>query len=503
MGDFINSLRDQLPQLTNYLVYAAIAIVTIIGVGKCLLPLYITTHSLRRAISRLQDQAGETGERPVWQESRFMGKRLKGCWLRFLQNAEQLDRRGLPCNVEDYINDDTVTHGPGNAQLAELVPSLLTSLGILGTFMGMTQGLTGLDLSTTDAMMQGIQGLLGGMRFAFGTSVAGVSCALVFNMLNRIAQGSSYRAIDDFVESFTQLAMQRPLDNDVQLICQNQDRNHLLGTVTDTISTSMSSSIELAISRAMTPVAQSMDNFLVGATRGQVEGVQRIVNNFVDRMNSSLNGQFLLLGQTLSDLNQQQQISQERLNQSLDSAAAITGEVRQLQSVSQGVLREFEHYVSELTDARIRDGQFEQDASDLLGSMKKSADQQAALLSHLKDSEENLGRSMAQFMKSGADNSLVLQHIGQDMKTSGDTLSASCGDFVGQVSELSACLGSFKAQMEQLTLLMQRYIDSLPADGVSGDTAKQLSALQRQLTQLTETLQKTQTDAEVTPKGEE
>ena len=78
-----------------------------------------------------------------------MGRRLKGCWLRFLQNAEQLDCRGLPCNVEDYINDDTVTHGPGNATLAELIPSLLTSLGILGTFMGMTSGLSGLDPSTS------------------------------------------------------------------------------------------------------------------------------------------------------------------------------------------------------------------------------------------------------------------------------------------------------------------------------------------------------------------
>ena len=79
--------------------------------------------------------------------------------------------------------------------------------------------------------MSGINTLLSGMQFAFGTSVAGVSCSLVFNMLNRIAQGSSYRAIDDFVECFTQLAMQRPLDNDVQLICQNQDRNHLLSGV--------------------------------------------------------------------------------------------------------------------------------------------------------------------------------------------------------------------------------------------------------------------------------
>lgn len=73
------------------------------------------------------------------------------------------------------------------------------------------------------------------MQFAFGTSVAGVSCSICFNIINRILQGSSYRAIDDFVSNFTSLAMSRPLDNDVQLICQNQDSNHMLSTLTDTL----------------------------------------------------------------------------------------------------------------------------------------------------------------------------------------------------------------------------------------------------------------------------
>lgn len=197
----LSAVTAMLPNAADLLIYAAIAIVTLIGVIKCLLPLWNTTHALHRAIHRLQHDAGSNREKPVWQESRFMGKRLKGSWLRFLQNAEQLDRRGLPCNVEDYINDDTVTHGPGNAQLAELIPNLLTSLGILGTFIGLMRGLTGLDMSNATALMDGIPTLLEGMQFAFGTSVAGISCSLIFNMLNRTAQGSSYRAIDDFVES--------------------------------------------------------------------------------------------------------------------------------------------------------------------------------------------------------------------------------------------------------------------------------------------------------------
>ena len=284
--EILQWFSSHLSNLTDALVYCAIAGVTLIGVFKCLIPLITTTHALRRAITRLQQDAGTRQGTPVWQEKRFMGNRLKNCWLRFLQNAEQLDRRGLPCNVEDYINDDTVIHGPGNAQLADLIPGLLTSLGILGTFMGMMDGLGGLDFSNADKIIEGIPTLLTGMQFAFGTSVAGVSCSICFNIINRILQGSSYRAIDDFVSNFTSLAMSRPLDNDVQLICQNQDSNHMLSTLTDTLPGQLAGAMEHSVRSAMQPVSQAMDNFLMGATRAQVDGVGRIVGSFVQQMNA-------------------------------------------------------------------------------------------------------------------------------------------------------------------------------------------------------------------------
>ena len=51
----LTRVTQAIPNLSNILVYAAIAIVTVIGVIKCLLPLWNTTHALHRAIRRLQD----------------------------------------------------------------------------------------------------------------------------------------------------------------------------------------------------------------------------------------------------------------------------------------------------------------------------------------------------------------------------------------------------------------------------------------------------------------
>ena len=379
----LSKMTAILPDLADYLVYGAIAIVTLIGVFKCLFPLWNTTSALRRAISGLQADAGNSSGKPVWQEARFVGKRLRGSWLRFLQNAEQLDRRGLPTNVEDYINDDTVTHGPGNATLAELIPNLLTSLGILGTFMGLSRGLSSLNFADATQLVEGIPNLLGGMRFAFGTSVAGISCSIVFNMLNRISQGSSYRAIDDFVTSFTQLAMSRPLDNDVQLICQNQDRNFMLQGINDTLVDRLAENVRHSITQAMTPVTDSMDRFIIGATRNQIDGVNRIVARFLDEMDRSLGNQFSAMSTAMDAVTRNQVGAAQQTGAALSAAEGIVNNARSLQEMTDHILDKFDAYMSEINANRSRDEAFEQRTLDLLSRLQKENKDLSGLIASL------------------------------------------------------------------------------------------------------------------------
>lgn len=484
MNHWTSAFFSNLSAMSNYLVYAAIAIVTLIGVLKCLLPLWRTTSSLRRAVSHLQEDAGNTTERPVWQEPRFVGKRLKGSWMRFLQNAEQLDRRGLPCNVEDYINDDTVTHGPGNAQLAELIPSLLTSLGILGTFIGMTSGLSGLDVSSTDSMMAGIQTLLAGMQFAFGTSVAGVACSLIFNMLNRIAQGSSYRAIDDFVDAFTQLAMQRPLDNDVQVICQNQDTNHLLSGMNDTLSTKVATSVEMAVGRALSPVSRSMDSFLIAATRAQVDGVNAIVDSFVRRMNDSLSGQFLQLGKTLSELNQGQHISFGQMNQSLQNADKMLKECEQMTRMVNNTIQTVEHHMEQIVHNASSGHTFA-----VIEQITKSTAEQAESIANLQAMQHDMVLSLQQSCTSSQDASVTISQSNDRLVESYQQLISRMVDTIGHT------LDAFDKELKELTQTFSDKVDAIETNTASALTSAQISQLQTTLAAIEKTLRTTHSDS--------
>ncbi|MAY22483.1 MAG: hypothetical protein CMC74_06875 [Flavobacteriaceae bacterium] len=65
------------------------------------------------------------------------------------------------------------------------IPSVFTTIGVLGTFVGIYFGLRGFDVNN---MEQGIPVLLEGLKTAFTTSIIGVSLALVFGKVAQVVQ---------------------------------------------------------------------------------------------------------------------------------------------------------------------------------------------------------------------------------------------------------------------------------------------------------------------------
>lgn len=339
--------------LVDFLVYGAIALVVLVGVCKCIYPVFRNGSLLNRAVAKLEKTAGNN-QRPSWREPRFLGRALRNEWQKFLLNAGQLDVRGMPCDIEDYINEDSVIDKPGHSQLAELIPSLLTSLGILGTFIGLMEGLTSVNFSDAQGTMDSIPLLLTGMRFAFATSVAGITCSLLFNMFYRMSVGRAFRALDSFDEAFYELAMPRPLSPEVQLICQKQDEEERLARIAEAVGNRVSSSLEMAVSRAMDPLTKSLDTFIQGATQEQVEGVRRIVGQFVSQMNAQLSGQMTTLGHTMEMVSQGQLQTQKNLQNTLNAAQAMAADAQAMQVASAQMAQALQSWAEELKNSQTK-----------------------------------------------------------------------------------------------------------------------------------------------------
>lgn len=207
----------------------------------------------------------------------FLGDSLSATWADFLQNAEMRDAHGETCDVTQYINEDTVIYALGSTGFAGLAPGVMTSLGILGTFLGLVMGLSGLSLTgaDTEVVLTAMDQLIRGMSTAFLTSIAGVCGSLLFNLLNNRATDKCQKAIDRFCEVFSLYAMPKPVSEDTAMLALQQEQTAYIRQAVEDMSQKMAVQMEQSIMRAMLPVQRSMDNFILAATQAQVEGVDR------------------------------------------------------------------------------------------------------------------------------------------------------------------------------------------------------------------------------------
>lgn len=79
-------------------------------------------------------------------------------------------------------------------------PAVMTSVGILGTFLGIFLALVPLEFEA-DQMNESIQELLGGMQLAFITSLLGLGFSICFRLWEKWFPGSGERSQADDVES--------------------------------------------------------------------------------------------------------------------------------------------------------------------------------------------------------------------------------------------------------------------------------------------------------------
>ena len=481
--------------LPDLLVYAAIAVVTLIGILKCILPVAGTTRGLNRAIQKLQ----ESTDRNVWHDDLFVGKRLKVTWQKFLQTEDEMEKRGLSCPVEDYINTRTVTKIPGNASLSELIPSLLTSLGILGTFIGLTRGLTGLDMTDANTLMNGIPVLLDGMKAAFVTSLAGISCSLIFSMTNRIIQGNSYRAIDQFILIFSENTEHKALDMDYQIVLQGNDRNRMLSSVTTELRGTISGVVHDVVSEAVIPVTEAMEQYMRAAAEQQTESLQAMVASFVKRMGDTFGNEFATIGMTITEINRQQDISEKTLRQSAEATEQIKAQTLQLKAITDEMVQSYDVFLKSAQIRSAEDKIFASATLTALDALKESAGEQGALLQKMDTAQQDLNYAIhayqqvsARWTEQAANAQQAaatdLAGAGETIRMAGEQLAVSYEKFVSSTSEsLNDTLRTFSDSIMTLTALINR--KTAESETRETSTVDQLGEIQRLLARLAQSVQ--------------
>ncbi len=394
--EYVSGMFRNVPEM---LIYLTMVLAFVMAALRCFPPVRRNTRMLRRAARLVVNESKLKIATPSWNDVDFLGKGLREEWARFLQNAELMDAHGEPCDVEEYINADTAVYNASHTQLAELTPGVMVSLGILGTFWGIVMALRGISLEDPSLITQTIQNMIGGMFTAFLTSICGIVFSLIFNYANRYTIGRAEHALDHFLSVFRQYAMPRPADANVKLLTLQQEQNQNLKNFVEEVSLRTAAQIEQAILRALLPVQRSMDNFIVAATREQVEGMDRVAARFVERMNLVLDGQFIKLGETLAQLNANHLHTQSDMQATAAAVSAVTQEALQMRQHTQELFAQMEEFLQHAQQATKAAEVSGARSAGLLEDIHAASVEQAQYLAKINGYQSELQDAVQQFAR--------------------------------------------------------------------------------------------------------
>ncbi|MFP4336918.1 MAG: hypothetical protein ACLFQP_03220 [Halothece sp.] len=216
-------------------------------------------------------------------------------------------------------NRDLSIFSKGNIRSPlHFVPTLLTAIGILGTFWGISQGLKGIDLANinnTDALLNSSTELLAGMKTAFQTSLWGLGGASLFIFI--LAGSETLKRVrrNHLIPKIRQNSDQN----------QTQDLINQLGNIADKmegLATLNAKNIGEEVATALNPTFQDLRNDL----KSQHQTLQQLTTltpeTIGEEVATALNPTF---GEIKNDLNLQRQTIE---NQRQELLTTLIGELK-------------------------------------------------------------------------------------------------------------------------------------------------------------------------------
>lgn len=259
------------------------------------------TEEIDRTFNSLDAASGDTPSLP---EELFKEQELNERYQEFVSFIKK-SQSGIG-DIEDYINDAELDSMIGKRML-ELIPDVLTSLGILGTFIGLVVGLRGFNPTDYETITSSVSSLVNGIKVAFLTSIYGLSLSLVFGYGTKTGYGSLMDSLQRFLDKFHHYVIPSAEAEARNIMVNYQEtQTEAIEKMTEQFSEHLATSFERVITPSFRKMNQSMDILTDTLTKGQEEIMTGLLEDFLQKMRGSFQLQFDDFNQALSDMTEAQ-----------------------------------------------------------------------------------------------------------------------------------------------------------------------------------------------------
>ena len=200
-----------------------------------------------------------------------------------------------------------VTRVNALARLSTAAPSLLTTIGVLGTFVGILIGLMNFDVAD---ISQSVPRLLDGMKTAFVTSVLGMSGGILVKLISELVgkadNTSEPKGVEDVLQALTELKQEEMLSRKELLQSLERVRQGLTGDaesslvtqiqrlrsdVTDEIKINRKSSLE-TLHKLSEEIQKISATLLENTSKAITEALERSIRDFNEKISEQFGENF-------------------------------------------------------------------------------------------------------------------------------------------------------------------------------------------------------------------
>ncbi len=208
--------------------------------------------------------------------------------------------------IEDYINEDDIDLHV-HKRILEMIPDIFTSLGILGTFIGLVWGLKNFEPSSYETMTNSVSSLVAGIKVAFLTSIYGIAFAIIYTSGMKSVFSDMNEKLQAFLEKFHIYVLPTAENESRNLMVASQKLQvKAMKQMAEQLSAEMAQSFEKAINPTFQKMNESLDVLTESVTSCQQDVMQEILRSFLREMNGSFKLQFKDFNDALAQLKKAQ-----------------------------------------------------------------------------------------------------------------------------------------------------------------------------------------------------
>lgn len=253
-------------------------------------------RDISRIMTEMKEISSKFAVRGKLKSLKFQEEYLKEKYESFLSYC----KTASDADIENFINSYEVctwTH----RRVWEIFADFMTSIGILGTFVGLIVGLQGFNLNDLNNFSTSVSPLLDGIKVAFLTSVYGISLSLAYSYGLLSTYEEMEEVMGNFLEKFHILWGKEP-DSNEKVLAEQKQQTEMLRELTETFQEQLAASFEEVI----TPALMKLNDQFGTYSEGQRQMLKDAAAQFAEEFKNSFVGGFTQFEKNLDQINQMQ-----------------------------------------------------------------------------------------------------------------------------------------------------------------------------------------------------